>query len=99
MTDDKNLLPFSDLSDDLTREGGMYATPELSRVLNMARGGHRPEVDMQDLIGGKFAAGEGVLVINPGLDDATIATNIRRALDAANGKPFRVIQAPSSIKQ
>lgn len=98
MTDDKNLLPFSELSDDLTREGGMYASPELSRVLNMARGGHRPEIDMHDLIGGKFAAGEGVLVVNPELDDAAIATDIRRALEAAKGKPFTVIQAPSSIK-
>jgi hypothetical protein len=99
MTDDKSLLPFSDLSDDLTLEGGMYATPELSRVLNMGRGGHQPEIDMQEFIGGKFSAGEGVLVINPDLDDEAIAAYIRRELHAANGKPFRVIQAPSSIKQ
>jgi hypothetical protein len=98
MTDDKNLLPFSELSDDLTRECGMYASPELSRVLNMARGGHRPEIDMQDVIGGKFSAGEGVLVINPELDDAAIATDIRCALEAAKGQPFKIIQAPSSIK-
>ncbi len=58
----------------------------------------RPESDMQELIGGKFAAGEGVLVINPELDDAAIATDIRRALEAAKGHTFKVVQAPSSIK-
>lgn len=39
MTDDKNPLTLSTLSDDLTLERGMYASPELSGVLNMARGG------------------------------------------------------------
>ncbi|MGX1201260.1 hypothetical protein [Marinobacter sp. MBR-105] len=98
MTDDKNPLTLSTLSDDLTLERGMYASPELSGVLNMARGGHRPELDMQELIGGKFSAGEGVLVINPEMDDAAIATDIRRALEAAKGQLFKVVQAPSSIK-
>ncbi|EAZ97662.1 hypothetical protein [Marinobacter sp. ELB17] len=98
MTDDKNHLPFGHLSDELTMAGGIYATPELSKVLNMARGGYRPEVDMQKLIDGKFTTGEGVLIINPDLDDAAIATDIRRALEAAKGKPFRVVQAPGSIK-
>ncbi|WP_342632704.1 hypothetical protein [Marinobacter alkaliphilus] len=58
----------------------------------------RPESDMQELIGGKFAAGEGLLVINPELDDAAIANDIRCALVAAKGQPFKVVQAPSSIK-
>jgi len=37
-------------------------------------------------------------VINPELDDAAIATDIRRALEAAKGHTFKVVQAPSSIK-
>lgn len=97
MTNDKNHLPYGHLCDELTQEGGVYATPELSRVLNMARGGHRPEVDMQELIDEKFTTGEGVLIINPDLDNATIAAVIRRALKTAKGKSFKVVQTPGSI--
>lgn len=97
MTDDNNHLTFGHLSDELTLEGGVHATSELSKVLSMARGGHRPEVDMQELIDGKFTTGEGVLIINPDLDDAAIATVIRRALKAAKGKSFKVVQTSGSI--
>ncbi len=53
----------------------------------------RPVIDLKDVVDTKFAAGEGILLINPDMDDKTISLVIRKALRAANGKGFVVQEA------
>ena len=43
MSNHNNILSFSNIPDELALEGSMYATPELSRISNMFRGGYVPE--------------------------------------------------------
>lgn len=51
--------------------------------------GDRPEIDMMEVVAERFAAGHGVLSLQPGMTDAMIATLIKAA--ASHGKPFVVI--------
>ncbi|NIF40202.1 hypothetical protein F3J14_04640 [Burkholderia sp. Tr-862] len=52
-----------------------------------------PEVDMLQVVGEQFAAGRGVVSLQPGMTDAMIATVIKEA--ASHGVPFQVIPAKS----
>ncbi|SEU40510.1 hypothetical protein SAMN03159335_06328 [Burkholderia cepacia] len=52
-----------------------------------------PEIDMLEAIGEQFAAGRGVVRLQPGMTDAMIATVIKGA--ASHGIPFQVIPAKS----
>ena len=53
----------------------------------------RPVVDIKDIIDSKFISGEGVLLINPDMDDKIIAFSIREALRAVKGKSFAVAES------
>ncbi|KVD92976.1 hypothetical protein WS63_08045 [Burkholderia stagnalis] len=65
-----------------------------TETLQADRADEWPEVDMLQVVGEKFAAGRGVVCLQPGMTDAMIATAIKEA--ASHGMPFQVIPAKSA---
>lgn len=62
-------------------------------ALQAGRADEWPEVDMLHVVSEQFAAGRGVVCLQPKMTDAMIATVIKEA--ASHGMPFRVIPAKS----
>lgn len=79
----------------LTKIESMFTVNLTSRLMGeglMGDSGNRPVVGMKDIVDPKFAAGDGVLLINPEWDDKAVAWMVREAIKAAKGKSFAVIE-------
>ena len=53
--------------------------------------GPHAEVDIREVIREQFAAGHGVLQLQPGMTDATLLMLIKLAVSGSKGKAFTVI--------
>lgn len=99
MSQKDNNLPFPNYLMDEAQS--TFATPELTRVLNLARHEpkERPDIDMKDMIEQRFSEGRGILPIDTRDSDALLAQKVRRALEMANGQRVAIIQwnAPEEL--
>ncbi len=57
--------------------------------------GENVEMDIRDAMKQQFSAGQGVIMLQPGMTDTMILHMIKMAISVSDGKPFTVIPLPT----